>query len=85
MTCKAELHIGDDYGDNQATMHCQLEEGHAGKHRECFRTDIDTPDARNVMIEWEGDDREEEGGCPECRGTAMHKMDCSRRGEPLPK
>lgn len=23
-------------------------------------------------------------GCPECRGTAFHKMDCSRRGEPLP-
>ncbi len=22
--------------------------------------------------------------CPECRGGAFHKMDCSRRGDPLP-
>lgn len=54
--CKAELHIGDDYGDNRATMCCQLEEGHEGKHRECFRTD--TPDAHNAVVEWEGDDRD---------------------------
>ena len=36
MTCVATLEIGDDYGDNEATMHCQLEIGHSGRHREEF-------------------------------------------------
>lgn len=31
--CKAELHIGDDFGDNRATMICELQKGHEGKHR----------------------------------------------------
>lgn len=59
MICKAELHIADDHADNRATLHCQLEEGHEGKHREAFRTDIETPDARNVVVEWEGSDLDE--------------------------
>jgi len=28
MKCNAELKIADDFHDNEATMHCQLEEGH---------------------------------------------------------
>lgn len=54
--CNAELHIGDDYGDNHATMHCELEAGHDGKHRETFFTDA-TAGPRNAVVEWEGDER----------------------------
>lgn len=39
MKCMAELHIGDDYGDNQATIRCQLEVGHEGPHQEIFDRD----------------------------------------------
>ena len=34
--CNAHLYIGDDYGDNTATMRCQLPEGHEGRHHERF-------------------------------------------------
>ena len=34
MNCKALLDIGDNYGDNSATMHCQLLAGHKGTHQE---------------------------------------------------
>jgi hypothetical protein len=30
-------------------------------------------------------ERARDARCPECRGAAMHKMDCSRRNEPLPR
>jgi hypothetical protein len=53
MTCKAKLYIADDYGDNHATMHCQLEEGHEGPHKEVFRKDT-------VVVTWEEDESEEE-------------------------
>ena len=53
MTCNAELHIADDYGDNHATMKCQLEVGHAGPHRENFQHG-GTP----VTLTWETDERE---------------------------
>lgn len=52
MTCKAVLFIADDYGDNHATMHCQLEEGHEGPHKEVFRKDT-------VVVTWEEDESEE--------------------------
>lgn len=58
--CNAHLFIGDDFGDNRATMRCQLETGHAGKHVECFRQNEETHCSRNVRVEWEGDDRETE-------------------------
>lgn len=60
-TCKAELHLGDDYGDNRATVRCQLEE-HDPKtrHREEGRQDGDFVllGAHSLTIEWEGDDRD---------------------------
>jgi len=31
--CNAHLYIEDNFGDNHATMRCQLALGHAGKHR----------------------------------------------------
>lgn len=36
--CKAVLSVGDDYGDNISTFHCQLPEGHDGQHREDWST-----------------------------------------------
>lgn len=35
--CNAHLYIGDDYGDNSATMRCCLPSGHRGSHTEVFR------------------------------------------------
>jgi len=32
--CQAKMIFGDDFGDNQCTFHCQLEEGHMGPHQE---------------------------------------------------
>jgi hypothetical protein len=54
MTCAAELHIGDDYGDNYATMRCQLEEGHDGPHQEVFSRD------GPVVVTWVCDDSKEQ-------------------------
>ena len=34
--CKAKVYIADDYGDNHATMKCQLKNGHDGPHQEEF-------------------------------------------------
>lgn len=59
-TCKAELHIGDDYGDNRATMKCQGKLGHEGKHFEDWDNEDMIQDdsiAHNCRVEWEGDDR----------------------------
>ena len=36
MKCQAIMTIGDDYGDNEATMHCQLERGNKGDHQEIW-------------------------------------------------
>lgn len=49
--CNAWLEIGDDYGDNEATMRCQREAGHEGPHREVFRNG-------SATVEWTGNDRE---------------------------
>ncbi len=50
--CNAELHIADDYGDNHATMRCQLEPGHDGPHQEEFER-ANKP----VVVTWWCDDR----------------------------
>ena len=47
--CTATLIIGDDYGDNACTFHCQHPEWHSGRHREIFRNG-------KARIEWTGDD-----------------------------
>lgn len=33
-SCTGRLSIGDNYGDNEATMRCQLPKGHKGPHQE---------------------------------------------------
>ncbi len=32
--CKVSMDIGDNFGDNSATMRCQLLRGHKGPHQE---------------------------------------------------
>jgi len=52
--CNAHLYLGDDYGDNETTIRCQLPKGHEGTHCEWFyRGD------GKVTIAWEQDEREE--------------------------
>lgn len=48
--CNAHCYIGDDYGDNTATMRCPLPKGHEGAHRKRFRDDA-------VLVEWTRDER----------------------------
>lgn len=67
--CRAELIIGDDHGDNHATMRCRLALGHAGPHIERFdRPDPDMAGA--VSVTWERDER---------RGEVQQKWDESRK------
>ena len=47
--CNAQLHIADDFGDNTATMKCQLEPGHEGRHVEVWKSG-------RAKVEWEGND-----------------------------
>ncbi len=54
--CLAELHIGDDFGDNHATIKCQLPKGHSGPHQETFQRKR-TP----VVITFECDERVTKG------------------------
>lgn len=71
--CKAELHIGDDHGDNSATMTCGLELGHAGAHQEVYpRGDMETV----VTVTWHGDDRPDPVTCARCgkAGTTAEFM-----------
>jgi hypothetical protein len=49
--CNAHCYIVDDYGDNRATIRCQLPPNHKGMHREVSREG-------KLIIEWEVDERE---------------------------
>jgi len=46
--CNARLFIGDNYGDNHATMRCQLEPGHEGDHEEKYGRP-----PQKVTVRWE--------------------------------
>ncbi len=50
--CEAILYIADDYGDNEATIHCQLPEGHELPHKEEFERR-----GMPVLITWYADER----------------------------
>jgi hypothetical protein len=64
--CGAELHIGDDHGDNQATMTCGLSPGHECAHREVYpRGDLTT----FVTVEWFGDDTPQQVECSGCKAS----------------
>jgi hypothetical protein len=63
-TCKARLHIADDFGDNSATIRCQLAEGHEGLHREEFQHTVYSKDYKNhkinsVVVTWSEDEGDE--------------------------
>jgi len=58
--CNARLSIGDDYGDNSATIRCQLAPGHDGPHQECYNAGYHG-DVNNVTITWDKDVREQIG------------------------
>ena len=53
--CNAHLYIADDYGDNHATMRCQLCPGHDGSHREEFKRG-----GKPVVVTWEVDEKKDE-------------------------
>ena len=48
--CGAILKVSDDFGDNETTIRCQLDEGHPGQHKNTFRNGTCT-------IVWVGDNR----------------------------
>lgn len=50
--CNAHLYIGDNYGDNSATIRCQLACDHEGPHQEQFERGGGT-----VTITWVADER----------------------------
>lgn len=53
-TCGAALFIGDDFGDNSATMRCQLTEGHDDVlHVERF-----SRGEHEIVVTWPHDERE---------------------------
>jgi hypothetical protein len=54
-TCQAVLYIGDDHGDNHATMRCQLPHGHEGRHQEEYEPGIE---GQKVTVTWTKDDGE---------------------------
>lgn len=54
--CNARLFIGDNYGDNHATMRCSLEPGHEGPHQERYNSQ----GSGKVLVEWEQDARDGE-------------------------
>ena len=55
--CNARLFIGDDYGDNSATIRCQLLPGHDGPHKECYNAGYHG-DENNVTITWDKEVRD---------------------------
>lgn len=50
--CNARLFIADNYGDNSATIRCQLAPNHEGSHREQFERE-----GGQVTITWIADER----------------------------
>ena len=47
--CRAITSIGDDFGDNSCTFHCQLEQGHSGLHTEKFEIN-----GKLLTMTWDG-------------------------------
>ena len=52
--CRAIVAIGDDYGDNSCTFHCQLDAGHEGLHSENFENS-----GKNLTLTWDGAEKVE--------------------------
>ena len=56
--CNARVRIADDYGDNHATLLCQLEPGHDGRHREEFKRSKES--GGKIVVTWECDEGKED-------------------------
>ena len=55
--CESVLVLGDDFGDNTCTFHCELARGHDGYHKEGDAISVDENDRDvNFRIEWWYDD-----------------------------
>ena len=63
--CGAVIFIGDDYGDNSATVICQLPEGHEGYHCEKFMRG-----ENSNFILWKKDER---NVCERCGALFVHR------------
>ncbi len=50
--CNARLYIGDNFGDNHATIRCGLQKGHPGIHNEKFKRGS----GNEVFISWTHDE-----------------------------
>ena len=59
MKCDAELHMADDFGDNHATIKCQLEAEHDGQHQKQYQRK-DLSELGVITILWSGDEQEDE-------------------------
>lgn len=68
--CDAELYIGDDHGDNHATMRCEEPAGHDPPHREVF---FHNGGKQRVVVTWTEDEREE---CDECKKRVENTIYC---------
>ena len=53
--CNAHLLIGDDHGDNHATMRCSLPAGHGGVKKEEYNSR-----GKAGVVTWHVDEREDE-------------------------
>jgi hypothetical protein len=74
--CPAELYIADDFGDNEATVRCQLELGHSGQHKEEWARD---GGVQKCCITWTVDEKATRGiAMEEYRRSVAYQDD----GEP---
>lgn len=74
--CNARLFIGDNYGDNTATMCCQLAPSHDGLHKEEFDRE-----GGKVTITWVTDERRRcDHGC----GQWEHKHGSKHDDDAIP-
>jgi hypothetical protein len=82
--CNARLFLGDNYGDNHATIRCQLFPDHEGLHQEQCRDGTVTitwvADERKRCDhgcgQWEHDHRDEGVACPKS-ATDHEDSDCA--------
>ena len=84
--CNARLFIADNYGDNSATIRCQLAPNHDGLHREVFDREGGAVTITWVADErtkcdhgcgqWDHDHRDANIACPRDAGTHEYS-DCA--------
>lgn len=69
--CGAIMTFGDDYGDNQTTMHCNLAKDHSGFHCEKGTS----PAAGQYTVVWEYDERKKCERCGKLEAVGSYR-DC---------